>query len=83
MILTMSPFFVFGSFVFLVVQHDPVTRLAELVHRGDPLTRPEEEDPEAFSKVDNMILKYFFYYPEDFGLGGHIHDLEEDRSLLG
>ena len=51
-------------------------QVTELVHRGAELTRPEEEDPEAFSKIDNFILKYFFYYPEDFGLGGHHHDLE-------
>ncbi len=51
-------------------------QVTELIRRGAPLTRPEEEDPQAFAKIDNMVLKYFFYYPEDFGLGGHEHDLE-------
>ena len=51
-------------------------QITELVRRGDELTLPVEDDPEAFRKIDNAILKFFFYYPEDFGLGGHKHDLE-------
>lgn len=51
-----------------------VTRIA---YRGEqPVTRPEEDDPAFFDKVDSLILKFFFYYPEDYGAGGHVHDLE-------
>ena len=51
-------------------------QVTELVREGDALTREQQEDPAAFGKINNLILKYFFYYPEDFGLGGHKHDLE-------
>jgi len=37
---------------------------------------PEEEDPDFFEKVERMVLKYFFYYPDDIGFSGHHHDLE-------
>ena len=51
-------------------------QVTELVREGEPLTRDQQEDPAPFARINNMILKYFFYYPEDFGLGGHLHDLE-------
>jgi hypothetical protein len=51
-------------------------QVTELVHRGQPLERPIDRDPNGFTKIDNMVLKFFFYYPQDFGLGGHVHDLE-------
>ena len=52
-------------------------QVTHLVLRGAArVTRPEEDDPEFFDKVDRLILKYFFYYPEDSGVGGHVHDLE-------
>jgi hypothetical protein len=48
----------------------------EIIHRGREVALPPEKDPGFFEKVDRMILKYFFYYPEDIGLGAHTHDLE-------
>jgi hypothetical protein len=52
-------------------------QVTQIAYRGGvEVGRPEEDDPDFFEKVDHMILKYFFYYPEDFGLGGHLHDLE-------
>ena len=35
-----------------------------------------DSDPRFFEKVDHFLLKYYFYYDEDFGLGPHPHDLE-------
>ncbi len=58
---------------------DPVVyyQVVEIKYRGDePVERPEEDDPRFFEKVEHFILKYFFYYREDSGLGGHPHDLE-------
>ena len=52
-------------------------QVIEIKNRGDePVTRPEEDDPRFFEKVQSLILKYFFYYREDSGVGGHPHDLE-------
>ena len=51
-------------------------QVTEIANRGDSVTLPPEDDPDFFEKVDSMILKFFFYYPQDFGLGGHVHDLE-------
>ena len=41
-----------------------------------------ETDPDFFSKVDHFVLKFFFYYDEDFGLGPHPHDLEAVNILV-
>jgi hypothetical protein len=52
-------------------------QVTRLVYRGDaPVDRPEEHDADFFDKVESFILKYYFYYPEDSGVGGHLHDLE-------
>ena len=52
-------------------------QVIEIKNRGGELvTRPEEDDPRFFEKVESLILKYFFYYREDSGVGGHPHDLE-------
>jgi hypothetical protein len=52
-------------------------QVTELTYRGNtPVGRPEEGDSEFADKVESFILKYFFYYPEDSGVGGHTHDLE-------
>jgi hypothetical protein len=51
-------------------------QVTEIANRGQSVVLPPEDDPDFFEKVDSMILKFFFYYPEDFGLGGHVHDLE-------
>ena len=40
------------------------------------VTLPEEEDAELWDKVDQMTIRYYFYYREDRGFGGHHHDLE-------
>lgn len=51
-----------------------VTRIA---HRGDTrVSRAEEDEATFFDKVDKLTLRFFFYYPEDVGRGGHVHDLE-------
>ena len=39
-------------------------------------TLPVEEDPELFRKARALVVRYFFYYPEDQGLSPHRHDLE-------
>jgi hypothetical protein len=52
-------------------------QITELTYHGDtPVARPEEDDAAFADKVESFILKYYFYYPEDSGVGGHIHDLE-------
>src|SRR5262249_30449430 len=52
-------------------------QVTRLTYRGEkPVERPEEDDLEFADKVESFVLKYYFYYPEDFGVGGHIHDLE-------
>lgn len=44
---------------------------------GDALvTHPEEDDPELWNKVLRLTLRYYFYYPEDRGMGAHYQDLE-------
>jgi hypothetical protein len=51
--------------------------VTELTYRGDtPVGRPEEDDEAFADKIQSFILKYYFYYPEDSGVGGHPHDLE-------
>ena len=52
-------------------------QVTELTYRGDaPVGRPEQDDATFADKVESFILKYYFYYPEDSGVGGHTHDLE-------
>jgi len=52
-------------------------QVTRLTYRGDePVTRPEQDDERFADKVESFILKYYFYYPEDVGVGGHTHDLE-------
>ena len=52
-------------------------QITKLTHRGNtPVGRPEEDDAAFVEKVESFILKYYFYYPEDSGVGGHLHDLE-------
>ena len=43
---------------------------------SSPVTLPEEEDVEFWDKVTSLTIRYFFYYREDRGFGGHHHDLE-------
>jgi hypothetical protein len=57
-------------------------QVTELIHHGEKVTLPPEDDPDFMEKVDRMILKYFFYYPEDIGLGAHIHDLEAVETKI-
>ena len=52
-------------------------QVTELTYRGEaPVGRPEQDDATFADKVESFILKYYFYYPEDSGVGGHTHDLE-------
>jgi hypothetical protein len=40
------------------------------------VTVPPEDDPAFWDKVLRLTLRYYFYYPEDRGMGGHYQDLE-------
>ena len=51
-------------------------QVTELVRSGPPLPLPLEDNAVLFDQIDHLVLKYFFYYPRDYGLGGHTHDLE-------
>ena len=44
-----------------------------IVLRGDAqvVEGSGETDPDFFEKVDHFVLKFFFYYDEDFGLSPH------------
>ena len=33
-------------------------------------------------KVESLVIRYYFYYPEDFGVGAHPHDLEVAEFTL-
>lgn len=46
------------------------------------MSLPAEEDARFLDKVERLTLTYFFYYREDFGLGGHLHDLEAVDFVL-
>jgi hypothetical protein len=49
----------------------------DIVLRGSERVQERpEEDPRFLQKVDHFVLRYFFYYEEDWGLGPHAHDLE-------
>ena len=51
-----------------------VTRIA--YHGSSPVTMPLERDPGLAEKVVGLVIRFFFYYPNDAGVGGHTHDLE-------
>jgi hypothetical protein len=51
-------------------------RIIRLESGDDPVAEPLESDPQFFEKVTSVLLRYFFYYREDSGLGGHRHDIE-------
>ena len=52
-------------------------QVTRIVYRGSQrVTRPEEDDPAFFDKVERFTLTFFFYYPEDAGRSAHVHDLE-------
>jgi len=54
-----------------------------IVLRGDERVEGTgETDPAFFDKVDHFVLKFFFYYDEDFGLSPHPHDLEAINVLV-
>lgn len=56
-----------------VVYYQP----ARIAYRGnEPISRAEQNGAAFFDKVDSVILAFFFYYPRDVGVGGHVHDLE-------
>jgi hypothetical protein len=40
------------------------------------VTTPVQDDPRFFEKVENFTVRYYFYYREDIGMNGHVHDLE-------
>lgn len=54
-----------------------------IVLRGDErVIGNGETDPDFFEKVDHFVLRFFFYYDEDFGIGPHPHDLEVVNMLV-
>ena len=60
-------------------QRSPVVyfQATDIVLRGnDRVDQSPGEDPRFFEKVDHFVLRYFFYYDEDWGLRPHKHDLE-------
>ncbi|HNV04286.1 MAG TPA: hypothetical protein PLE61_13465 [Vicinamibacterales bacterium] len=55
----------------------------EIVLRGDArVAGTGEADPGFFDTVDHFVLRYFFYYDEDYGLGRHAHDIEAIDLLV-
>lgn len=57
-----------------VVYYQPY--IIRLESKDRPVVAPLESDPEFFTKVTSVLLRYFFYYREDSGIGGHMHDIE-------
>ena len=51
-----------------------VNRLS--LRSGEQVTLPEQDDLRFWDKVESVAIRYYFYYPQDFGVGGHQHDLE-------
>jgi hypothetical protein len=52
---------------------------------GEPLDRSLSRDPEALLHLEHVTaidLDYFFYYPSEEGLGGHLHDVESVEMKL-
>ncbi len=42
----------------------------------EKVTIPVQDDPTFFEKVRDFTVRYYFYYREDVGMNGHVHDLE-------
>jgi hypothetical protein len=40
------------------------------------VTIPEQEDAKFFEKTASFTVRYYFYYHQDMGMHGHVHDLE-------
>ena len=52
-------------------------QVVRISYRGDArLARADENTPAFFDQVTRLTLRFFFYYPEDIGKSGHVHDLE-------
>jgi hypothetical protein len=47
-----------------------------VLRSSERVQEPADDEPRFFEKVDHFVLRYFFYYDEDWGLGRHAHDLE-------
>jgi hypothetical protein len=43
---------------------------------SEHVTLPEQDDPDFMRKVESFVITYYFYYREDLGMDGHIHDIE-------
>ena len=52
-----------------LTSRDPRIRDAQAIWSDSPGDLPVDE-------LDRVFITYFFYYPEDRGVGGHMHDLE-------
>jgi hypothetical protein len=46
------------------------------------LRDPVEDDPDLFAKAESVVIRFYFYYVEDIGLDGHVHDLEGVEFLI-
>lgn len=47
-----------------------------LVLSGEERVDDPDTDPRFFEKVDRFLLKFYYYYDQDIGVGAHKHDLE-------
>lgn len=51
-------------------------RSLRLRSAGRKVMTPAQDDPEFLDKVHSFILRYYFYYKRDHGVGEHAHDIE-------
>jgi hypothetical protein len=42
----------------------------------DAIPEPADEDPQLLERTAGVVLRYFFYYRADTGVGTHPHDIE-------
>jgi hypothetical protein len=47
-----------------------------VLHSSEEMSRPLEEDPAFTDKADSFGLRFYFYHKFDYGMNGHLHDLE-------
>lgn len=51
-------------------------QVASLFHRGEELPLPLDRVADLGDRVRSLNLRFYFYYPDDFGMHGHRHDVE-------
>jgi hypothetical protein len=62
---------------------DPGSKRPPVLHTDSPVLRDVDQSVECpggsklpLDEIDRVTVRYFFYYPEDRGIGGHPHDVE-------